>query len=259
MSGQDRCFVIQPFDGGEYDKRYDDVFVPAIEASGLEAYRVDRDPKAHVPIESIEREIRNSVAVLADISLDRPNIWYEVGYAFANSHPVVLVCRSDARDRGFPFDVQHRNVTSYSVESPRDFDEFRVTLIERLKAVVSEERISRRLSQDPVAAHQGLRPHEIVALAMTAQHQLVVGNGVSEWEVRRAVTNAGFNELGLALAIKRLTELRFMATTTAEDERGETYTHLRVREAGFGWLEENQDSLNLRAGSADRSPDEIPF
>ena len=39
-----RCFVIQPFDGGKFDKRYEDVFVPAIQAVGLEPYRVDRDP-----------------------------------------------------------------------------------------------------------------------------------------------------------------------------------------------------------------------
>ena len=38
-----RCFVIQPFDGGQrYDKRYEDVFEPAIRDAGLEPYRMDR-------------------------------------------------------------------------------------------------------------------------------------------------------------------------------------------------------------------------
>ena len=38
-----RCFVIQPFDGGQrYDKRYKDVFEPAIKNADLEPYRVDR-------------------------------------------------------------------------------------------------------------------------------------------------------------------------------------------------------------------------
>jgi hypothetical protein len=27
------CFVIQPFDGGAFDKRYDDIFVPAIKGA----------------------------------------------------------------------------------------------------------------------------------------------------------------------------------------------------------------------------------
>ena len=34
------CFVMQPFDGGPFDRRYKDVFAPAIKAAGLEPYRV---------------------------------------------------------------------------------------------------------------------------------------------------------------------------------------------------------------------------
>ena len=44
------CFVIQPFDSGKFDKRFDGVYKPAIEAAGLEAYRVDRDPKVEIPM-----------------------------------------------------------------------------------------------------------------------------------------------------------------------------------------------------------------
>ena len=40
-----RCFVIQPFDQGPFDKRYDDVFAPAICDAGLEPYRVDRNSR----------------------------------------------------------------------------------------------------------------------------------------------------------------------------------------------------------------------
>lgn len=32
-----RCFMIQPFDGGKFDKRFDDVFAPAVEGSGVGA------------------------------------------------------------------------------------------------------------------------------------------------------------------------------------------------------------------------------
>ena len=34
------CFVIQPFDGGTFDKRYEDIIAPAIKEAGLESYRV---------------------------------------------------------------------------------------------------------------------------------------------------------------------------------------------------------------------------
>lgn len=32
------CFVIQPFDGGRFDKRYANTFQPAIEAAGPDPY-----------------------------------------------------------------------------------------------------------------------------------------------------------------------------------------------------------------------------
>ena len=61
------CFVIQPFDSGKFDKRYESVFKPAIEAAGLESYRVDRDPAVEVPIDAIEDGIRNA-AICHDIA-----------------------------------------------------------------------------------------------------------------------------------------------------------------------------------------------
>ena len=85
------CFVIQPFDAGPFDKRYEDVFVPAIEDAGLEPYRVDRDPAATIPIQDIEEGIRRADSCLADISLSNPNVWFELGFAIAAGKPVVLV------------------------------------------------------------------------------------------------------------------------------------------------------------------------
>lgn len=79
------CFVIQPFDnGGRFDKRYKDVFDPAIREAGLEPYRVDNDPSVSVPIEDIQDGIRKATACLVDITLDNPNVWFELGYALAS-------------------------------------------------------------------------------------------------------------------------------------------------------------------------------
>lgn len=77
------CFVIQPFDKGAFDKRFDEILTPAIKASGLDPYRVDRDPSASIPIESIEEGIKDATLCLADVSTDNPNVWFELGYAIA--------------------------------------------------------------------------------------------------------------------------------------------------------------------------------
>ena len=88
----DTCFVIQPFDDGEYDKRFSDIYKPALEKAGLEAYRVDQDPSVDVLIEAIEDGISKATICLADISLDNPNVWYELGFASAASKPIILIC-----------------------------------------------------------------------------------------------------------------------------------------------------------------------
>ena len=59
----ENCFVIQPFDGAEFDKRFDDIIAPSLEKAGLNAYRVDRDPKVAIPREGTGSRLsfKNSV------------------------------------------------------------------------------------------------------------------------------------------------------------------------------------------------------
>lgn len=104
-------FVVQPFDQGPFDKRFDDVFAAAISEAGLEAYRVDRDPTVSIPIEDIEAGIRNAEVCLAEITTDNPNVWFELGFAIASQRDVVLICSSERKSR-FPFDIQHRSIIS---------------------------------------------------------------------------------------------------------------------------------------------------
>jgi hypothetical protein len=141
------CFVIQPFDSGKFDKRYDDVYQPAIKAAGLDAYRVDRDPGVDVPIEAIEDGIRDAAVCLADITTDNPNVWYELGFAFASGRPVIMVCSDERTSAKYPFDIQHRTVIGYKPESPSDFSKLQVALTERIKAVLNKTEVIRQLSE----------------------------------------------------------------------------------------------------------------
>lgn len=109
------CFVIQPFDRGPYDQRFEDIFEPAVKAAGLSAYRVDRDPSVSIPIDDIEKGIAASALCLAEITTDNPNVWFELGYAIASQKEVVLVC-GDKRTSKFPFDIQHRSIITYGMK-----------------------------------------------------------------------------------------------------------------------------------------------
>lgn len=126
------CFVIQPFDKGKFDKRFHDDFKPALKDAGFEAYRVDEDPAPDVLIDGIEDGIRRAPLVLADVTTDNPNVWYELGFAFALKKPVVLTCEEGRR---LPFDIQHRHVIHYQTESGSDFVRLRQQITERAEAL----------------------------------------------------------------------------------------------------------------------------
>jgi hypothetical protein len=86
-----RCCVFQPFDEGVFDKRYEDVLVPAIEAAELEPYRVDRDAGSAIPVDTLHKEIRAATICVADITTRNPNVMYELGYALAAGKDVVII------------------------------------------------------------------------------------------------------------------------------------------------------------------------
>jgi hypothetical protein len=126
---------MQPFDGDVFDRRYEEIFEPAIQASGLTPYRVDKDLQVSIPIDDIQRGIRDSDICLAEITTDNPNVWFELGYAMACRKEVVLLC-SDERKTRFPFDVQHRTIIKYNTKSIGDYKRLRKTITAKIKAYV---------------------------------------------------------------------------------------------------------------------------
>lgn len=246
-----RCFVIQPFDGAKFDKRYDDVFKPAIEAAGLEPYRVDRDPSVEVPIDDINAGIAAAAACLADITTDNPNVWFELGVAISTGRPVVLIC-SNERDSRFPFDVQHRSILKYSTESSSDFDRLRESVTTRLKAQLENaEALGSVARMSPIADVQGLQQHEIAALVSVAQRVDAPEDVVTSGTVRTDMEAAGFTEIATSLAIRSLSKQKLMDVIEDSDMNGNRFFLYRPTDRGIKWLLDNQNLLKLRS---DRTP-----
>lgn len=157
------CFVIQPYDGGDFDNRFDDIIKPAVEACGLAAYRVDRDPDVEIAISAIEEKIRKATLIIAEISADNPNVWFELGYAMALDKTVIMLCDNAYRNGHFPFDISHRNVLVYRTGSMRDFNE----CIEKLKV-----RITYKLRRTAQFDHDySISPEEKLILKMLSRDQ----------------------------------------------------------------------------------------
>jgi hypothetical protein len=151
-------------DGGKFDKRYADVFEPAIRDAGLEPYRVDNDPSVTIPIEDIQDGIRRSSMCLADITLDNPNVWFELGYALASDKEICLIC-SEERTGKYPFDVQRRTITKYRVESKSDYSLLQSRITERLKAIIDKSVTLATIdAQSPIKEPEGLLHISILAI-----------------------------------------------------------------------------------------------
>jgi len=257
-----QCFVIQPFDSGKFDKRFDDVYRLAIEDAGLEAYRVDRDPSAEVPIESIERGIRRAAVCLADITVDNPNVWYELGYAFACGKPVVLVCSVERTGKRFPFDIQHRAIIKYRPDAPSDFEQLRKTITSRIKAYLEKGAAMRQMAaSERLASFKGLSQPELIVLAAVAGNALLPNDTASLYYVQREAEQVGLTNIGFALGIRRLNTRAFIEISQEVNEHGDGYAAVvSLTDTGWTWIENNEDRFLIkREIDDDWSIGDVPF
>ena len=101
MTARRHAFVAMPFgskrgDDGvliDFDKVYLDYIAPALEAAGLEVFRADQEQRAGDIRTDMFQELLVADLVVADLTLDNPNVWYELGVRHAlRARGVVLVC-----------------------------------------------------------------------------------------------------------------------------------------------------------------------
>jgi hypothetical protein len=238
--------MIQPFDGGPFDKRFEDVIAPAIRAAGLDPYRVDQDPGVVVPIDQIEEGIRSAAACVADITTFNPNVWYELGFAIAAGKPVLLIALDEPNKR-YPFDIQHRHVIRYKTDSARDFQALGADLTTRLKAVLEkEEKLERVVMAPSVADVQGLSQHELVALVTIAENLDHPNDHISAHTIRNDMERSGFNRIAVTLALTVLVRKGLAELHQESDFNGNDYSAYSITESGMSWLLSNQDTLALR-------------
>ncbi|HDS1655418.1 TPA: hypothetical protein QEL76_003391 [Stenotrophomonas maltophilia] len=266
--------MIQPFDGAVFDKRYRDCFRPAILDAELEPYRVDGDPAAEVLISSIEEGIRSAAICLADITQDNANVWYELGFALALGKPVVMICATGRQK--FPFDIQHRNIIVYSVESSSDFDELRSKISMTLTARLSKAELLKQAAESElVSAVNGISHSEVVALAAVASEISKPYDMAGLWAVKQSVERQGVTAIGFQLAMLRLSERDFVNFGVIDGEH-ESFDGVQLTAIAWKWIAANdnffvlsKDGIPGRVGgrrpsvtpvaAGDLIDDDIPF
>ncbi|MBY0311701.1 MAG: nucleoside 2-deoxyribosyltransferase [Phycisphaerales bacterium] len=259
------CFVIQPFDHGKFDRRYGDVFKPAIVGAGFRPDRVDEDHGADIPIERIEQGIRNADLCFADISTDNANVWFEVGFAIACGRPLCLVC-SDEREGAFPFDVRHRRIIKYATGSSSDFSAAQSAITERLKAIGASISQQTRSPAEvaPIGHRRGMPDHELAALAAISIYALENIESMSGFRIAEAMQESGFTKLAATLAVQALQAEKLIVAVreSSQYSQGEEWIGFKPTPKGAEWLLSNQSGLQLRTTQRQFTPideKDIPF
>lgn len=258
----EKCFVIQPFDNDKFDKRFVDIFEPAIIKADFEAYRIDKDLSVRIPIDDIEKGISESVICFAEITTDNPNVWYELGFAFACNKDVVMVC-SDERQGKFPFDIQHRHVITYKTSSTSDYTTLEDTITRKIKAFQQKSKTVKQLNTTPVVETEGLKGHEIALLILVMENQVSSEDSTSIFGLKHEMNKSGYTDIATSVGIRALVKNGMIETFRATDDynNGQEYFACRLTEKGEGWILSNQDQLQFRKTKSNQTTEDdgLPF
>jgi len=102
-------FVAMPFQE-EFEDVYQFGIYAAVRACGYVCEKVDESVFAGNIVDRITEGIRNAEFVIADVTLEKPNVYLEVGFAWGLNRPVILVAREGQR---LHFDLAHHKCIFY--------------------------------------------------------------------------------------------------------------------------------------------------
>lgn len=90
---KNQVFVIMKFGSKQLDSAYEGVIKPIIENYGLKVIRIDEIQDSGKITDQVLKNIAESKYVLADLSGERPNCYYETGFAHALGKRLILTIK----------------------------------------------------------------------------------------------------------------------------------------------------------------------
>ena len=140
------AFVAMPFgvkkdsQGVEIDFNcvYTELIKPALEAAGLDVFRADEEGRAGDIRTDMFQELLIADLVVADLTLDNPNVWYELGVRHAlRARGVVLICGGRVTTA---FDLYTDRKLRYSIANgvldPATMEQDKKSLTDMVKATM---------------------------------------------------------------------------------------------------------------------------
>lgn len=130
-----KCFVIMPFDE-KRDFLYETVIKPSLANHPIFAFEYSRADKLLTIgkiTEEIDEKIKETDLIIADISEDNRNVYYELGIAHSSGKKVILLKQKvEGKPLDLPFDIKDFRTHPYEFST-----EGFASLKERLKLIIT--------------------------------------------------------------------------------------------------------------------------
>lgn len=153
------CFVIMPF-RSVYATEYSDVIRPAVETAGLQCVRADEIySRPHVTAD-IWRSLRSARVVIAELTGQNTNVFYEVGLAHALGKPVIIITRDED---DVPFDLKALRYLYYSIDDPFWGENLRKALASMIQKLLRENEYGTVFSDIACVGKAEYEPYETVS------------------------------------------------------------------------------------------------
>ena len=110
-------FVAMPYgekEGIDFNRVYSEYIKPALDSAGFEVFRADKEIRAGNIRTDMFQELLLADLVVVDLSIDNPNVWYELGirHALRARGVIHINCKREY----MPFDVYTDRVLRYRVK-----------------------------------------------------------------------------------------------------------------------------------------------
>jgi nucleoside 2-deoxyribosyltransferase len=132
ISISQKAFVVMRFTDDDLDSAYLGVMKPVLEQFDYSVIRIDEVPDSGEINDQVRNEILGSALVLADLTGERPNCYYEAGYAHALGKTVILTARA-----GTPI---HFDLATHRFIVWKNEQDLREQLTERLTELKKKKR-----------------------------------------------------------------------------------------------------------------------
>lgn len=167
-----KCFIICPIsnEGSETRKRSDDllnyIITPACENSGYKPERVDQVYHTDKIDSKIVEYLKNSELVIADVTEENANAFFELGYRMATGRPVIQIAEYGTK---LPFDVMTTNTIFYSTTDLAKAEEAKQKLNATIKQISEQEEVLFKMSNIQDESNSNALSVEIMAILFQLQ------------------------------------------------------------------------------------------